>query len=290
MKNILDYILYLIPIILIMVVINIILAKKKVNSSYRYLINGITLILLALTINNYCSILECVFSLKFLSVKFYIIILIITNVITLITIKKNISNIYKIINYILFGLMTIMLIAILVIIAGVKLEIISSSNNEYTVILLNVSIISFIAYIIVISITYILKSLNSIKLKKVIHKKINISKEVIIEPVEEQTKILSPEELLSLENKKEFSINEVECSIIFEDSIPENIVKNYHILLNDINDKLVNGYTLEENKLLKSICAKLKTNNLAYIDLNNLSILNKISVEEYNFLKQIYSE
>jgi hypothetical protein len=102
--------------------------------------------------------------------------------------------------------------------------------------------------------------------------------------------ILSPQELLSLPNKQQFSINGVECSIIFEDSIPENIIKNYHILLNDISAKLVNGYTLKENQLLKNICAKLQTNNLNCIDLNNLSILNKISIEEYNLLKQICDE
>ena len=35
------------------------------------------------------------------------------------------------------------------------------------------------------------------------------------------------------------------------------------------------------------ICTKLNIRNLDNLDFNNLSILNKISVEEYNFLKQI---
>ena len=66
--------------------------------------------------------------------------------------------------------------------------------------------------------------------------------------------------------------------------------KNYHILEEDINAKMVNGYTLEENKILKNICMKLQTNNLQQLDLNNISILNKISPEEYNFLTKIISQ
>ena len=66
-----------------------------------------------------------------------------------------------------------------------------------------------------------------------------------------------------------------------------DIIKNYQILSNNINDKLVNGYTLEENKLLKSICEKLERVDINNIDLDNLSILNKITAEEYTFLKRI---
>ena len=95
------------------------------------------------------------------------------------------------------------------------------------------------------------------------------------------------EVLRNVNNKDLFTINGIECGIIFEDSIPDNIVKNYQILSNNINEKLVNGYTLEENKLLKSICTKLETTNIDKIDLNNLSILNKITAEEYTFLKRI---
>lgn len=83
-------------------------------------------------------------------------------------------------------------------------------------------------------------------------------------------------------------INGVECSIIFEDSNQENIVKNYYILQNDIHAKLVNGYTLEENRMLKNICMKLQVGNIGNIDIHNISILNKISVEEYNLLKKIF--
>ena len=314
MQNILEFIpnlkiLYLILIILIMTIINIILNKKQIASNYKYLINGIALIALALITNYFSDIIEGIFNLNFLSVKFYIVILIITNTITLITIQKKIRPIYKIINYLLFGFITIFLSSILIIVTGTKLKLLSSSISQYSIVLLNISIIIFIIYLTIISTIYIIKNLSnketikvtkSNKLKETAKEKIHSLKNLVLKRIktrkkietkkEKQQNILSLEELLTLSNKEEFRINGVECSIIFEDSIPENIIKNYHILLNDINDKLVNGYTLEENKLLKSICTKLQVNNLKYIDIKNISILNKISVEEYNFLKQIYED
>ena len=286
MKNIIDYLIYLIPIILIMTIINIILSKRKVNSNYKYLINGISLILIALTINNLSIYIKEIITFKFLSVKLYIGTLIITNIIALITIKKNLKTSHKILNYLLFLVTGIILILLLIIITGIKLNILKSTNNILTIKLLNISIITFIIYLIALSSLYIIKNIN-IKDHIITKQKKKIE---VIEKPKEEPHILSKEELLSLKNKEEFTINGVECSIIFEDSINENIIKNYHILLNNIEDKLVNGYTLEENKLLKSICSKLQTTNLNYIDLNNLTILNKISVEEYNLLKQIHEK
>lgn len=286
MKNIIDYLIYLIPIILIMTIINIILSKRKVNSNYKYLINGISLILIALTINNLSIYIKEIITFKFLSVKLYIGTLIITNIIALITIKKNLKTSHKILNYLLFLVTGIILILLLIIITGIKLNILKSTNNILTIKLLNISIITFIIYLIALSSLYIIKNIN-IKDHIITKQKKEIE---VIEKQKKEPHILSKEELLSLKNKEEFTINGVECSIIFEDSINENIIKNYHILLNNIEDKLVNGYTLEENKLLKSICSKLQTTNLNYIDLNNLTILNKISVEEYNLLKQIHEK
>lgn len=212
---------YLLLIILIMVIINIILNKSKINSNYKYLINGISLILISLITSYYNDIINAIFNFKYL---------------------------------------------LIIIIA---------------------------TYLVIISIIYIIKIISKKRktteelISETMEEKNNYIKKVPVKRVATIEGILSKEELLSITNKELFSINGVECSIIFEDSIPDNIVKNYHILINDINAKLVNGYTLEENKLLKSICTKLETNNLNNIDINNLSILNKISVEEYNFLKQI---
>ena len=68
--NMIDTLIYLIPIILIILIVNIILYKKNINSSYKYLINGIILITLGLFINNYIETIKSIFNLKYLSVKF----------------------------------------------------------------------------------------------------------------------------------------------------------------------------------------------------------------------------
>jgi len=105
--------------------------------------------------------------------------------------------------------------------------------------------------------------------------------------VTKEQKYLSPEELLNYNRQDGFYIHGVECSIIFEDSNQENIVKNYYILLQDIKARLVNGYTLEENRMLKGICQKLQVSNLGSVDINNVSLLNKISVDEYMLLRRV---
>lgn len=269
---------YLILIILIMSIINIILAKKKINSNYKYLINGISLILMSLITTYYKELVDTIFNLKYLSIKLYMIMLIIVNIITIYTLNKRINKTYKIANYLLFGIINIILTIILILVLGINLNLLKNTYSTYNILLINSSIIIFIIYLVSISIIYIYKILT------------RKQKEVLEENTydyEAREIILTKEELLSISNKELFTINGVECGIIFEDSIPDNIFKNYHILLNNINDKLVNGYTLEENKILKSICTKLEIRNLDNLDLDNLSILNKITPEEYTFLKGI---
>lgn len=269
---------YLILIILIMSIINIILAKKKINSNYKYVINGISLILISLITSYYKDIVDVIFNLKYLSVKLYMIMLIIVNIITIYTINKKIDKIYKIANYLLFGIINIILTIILILVLGINLNLLKNTYITYNILLINSSIIIFIIYLVSISIIYIYKILTR-KQKEVLEENTH--------DYEPREIVLTKEELLSISNKELFTINGIECGIIFEDSIPDNIVKNYHILLNNINDKLVNGYTLEENKMLKSICTKLEIRNLDNLDLDNLSILNKITPEEYTFLKGI---
>lgn len=268
---------YLALIILTMIIINIILNKSKINSNYKYLINGISLIILA-TISNYLNdIIDSIFNLDFISVKLYIIILIIINIITLITIYKNLKIPYKLINYLLFGIITLILSLIIILLVGINLNLLPTTINEYIIILINLSIIVFIVYLTIISLIYIIK--------------IQYSKPTNLNNINKEKQYsLTDKELLSITNKQDFTIHGVNCSIIFEDSIKTNIIKNYHTLVHDINAKLTNGYTLKENILLKNICTKLKTNNLNNIDLNNLSILNKINAEEYNLLKKINEE
>ena len=41
--------------------------------------------------------------------------------------------------------------------------------------------------------------------------------------------------------------------------------------------------------MLKNICLKLQVTRLANIDMSNVSILNKISIEEYKLLRNIFN-
>ena len=149
-------IIYLLLIIFIMTIMNIILSKRQINSNYKYVINGITLIILALLTSYYSDIIEGIFNLKFLSVKFYLIILILTNIIMLLTIQKKIKLIYKITNYILFILNTIILSIIIILTITLKLNILPTTYNQYPIALLNLSIITFITYLAITCFIYII--------------------------------------------------------------------------------------------------------------------------------------
>ena len=103
---------------------------------------------------------------------------------------------------------------------------------------------------------------------------------------EESLEISSDRVILSKKEEQEgFYIDGVDCSIIFEDNDKTTIIKNYYILLNDINAKLVNGYTLQENIKLKKIINKLNIKDLNNIDLD-INKLSRITIDEYNFLKK----
>ena len=88
-----------------------------------------------------------------------------------------------------------------------------------------------------------------------------------------------------IEHNDTFYIDGIDCSIIFEDTSKETALKNYYILLNDINAKLTNGYTLKENIKLKNIINKLNIKDLNNINLD-VNQLNKITIDEYNLLKR----
>ena len=154
--------------------------------------------------------------------------------------------------------------------------------------------ILFVIYLCVISLIFIIRNIffsknvqeDIFKLKKCILFVIKGFKNNLEFKKKSNASILTEEELFSMD-KKNLYINGIDCSIIFEDSVRDNIFINYQILTKDINATMVNGFTLEENKLLKSICSKLGINNLENIDLDNRVILNKIDVLEYNLLKKI---
>ena len=264
---------------------------------------GIYLLFTLISFSYMNGIVNSIFHLKFLNTKAYLFLLIIINIIMLFTINHPIKFGYKALNYLLFVIIMIIFGATLSVVLGNKFNSFYIMDIQNAVNFIDLSFVAFIIYLISMSIMYIgyqLFSDEDIKTKIFTSPKRKIFKkkdedEYIPDDFfsddsykDENTKmILTPEQLLSYRDKGLY-INGVNVSIIFEDSNKENIVKNYYILNEDIHAKLMNGYTLEENQMLKDICMKLQVGNLTGIDLNNVSILNRINIDEYNLLKKVF--
>lgn len=266
---------YLVCNILLLIVLNLYLKSKIISKQKRAIYNVLALFLSIITFIYINEIVIGIFKLKYLSVKYYLLLIIVVNFITLITINKNIKYLYKVVNYTLYILITMIFLSCIFIILGNYIDILYLMDISNSITLMNISFVIFIIYLIIFSIIYIgYYIFSSNKKLKVVENK-------------NSKTTLSREELLNYSDKNNFSINGVDCSIIFEDSNQDNILKNYMILVENIDAKMVNGFTLEENKLLKNICIKLNVNNLSSIDIGNINVLNKISIEEYTFLKSI---
>lgn len=276
--------------ILFLIVTLLFLSKKKINSILKqmYIILYVSLAWIGFYYLN--DMFNSIFSLKYLSVKLYLILLIIGNIIMLITINKNIKKPYKITNYILFASNIIILIINITIVIANKFNnfIIGSISDAAK--LIDINFIIFIIYLNTNCIIYIINHLiNIIKSNrkiKVNNENSDNNKETIDKLNEEVKETVSNKHILSKKDDNEgFYIDGVDCSIIFEDNDKDTIIKNYYILLNDVNAKLVNGYTLQENIKIKKIINKLNIKDLNHIDLD-INTLSKITIDEYNLLKK----
>ena len=269
---------YVILNILLLVAIHLYLKEKKMKPLKRRNILLDSFIVSIFLFNYFSGVFDSIFNLKYLSVKGFLLLIVATIGIILFTINKNVKLIYSSLNYTLVILMATITFAIVTIVIGDKYPEMYVMDIRNVVVLIDLSFVIFIIYSIITLTIYIgYYVFNS-------RKQLESSKSV---PYNKEVRILTDKELLNYEDKNNFYINEVECSIIFEDSNQDNIIKNYHILSNNVNDKMVNGFTLKENQLLRSICNKLQIYDLNKIDINNINILNKVTIEEYNFLKKI---
>ena len=229
-----------------------------------------------------------------MDVKYYLLLLVISNVIMIYSFNRPVKLVYRVINIILYVALTIILGATLSVVLGNKINTFYVMDIKNAINFVDLSFVLFIIYLIVISLIYIGSHILSSEnlSKENIFKKLSFKdmKEFLLKLAiykEVEDEILTPEEILNYRYDDNFNINGVDASIIFEDSVDENIIKNYYILTEDINARLMNGYTLEENKMLKNVCLKLHTGNLKSVDLSNTNIINKISVDEYNLLKRV---
>jgi len=256
------------------------------------------ILLFLMTFNYFDSLFNSVLSLSYSSTRVYLLILIITNIITLVTINTKINIFNKILNYILFiSSVVIFFINILLLINNnINLINIDILNMIYTI---DINIIIFIAYLYITFITYIVKEvIKEIKYIKKREKIITVNNNITIDKNDSinfdlknsNTEEHKQEELSStsvINDNKKFIIDGKDCSFIFDDPNKENAIKNYYILLTDVNARLVNGYTVDENIKINNILNRLNIKNINNLNLMSMDILSKLNDEEYNLLKNL---
>lgn len=288
---------YLMLKVLFLIASFVFLKDKSITKQQKWILLGVYLLITVISFSYFNGIVSSIFQLKYLNAKLYLIMLVIANAIMLYTMNHSVLLGYKILNYLLFVSLLVVFGAIVSIVFGNEYHAFYLMDISNAVIFMDLSFVIFMIYLFlflsIYIVSYLLK-IDLLKRKEIVIPHINFSKWKIPsflykkEKKTEKANVLTPEELLSHRVNDLFYINGEECSIIFEDSNQENIVKNYYILMQDIHAKLMNGYTLEENRMFKSICLKLHVGNLRRIDLNNVSILNQITVDEYNLLKRVF--
>ena len=137
---------YIITSILSIISTIIFLKKKEISKN-----KSIIIILLEVLILLYCIFivndpLNKIFKLQYISLRLYILILIITNIITLITINKKINKSAKILNKSIYVINSLILLLNLIIIAGIKTNYFIT-KPIVIIKLININIIIFIVYL-----------------------------------------------------------------------------------------------------------------------------------------------
>ena len=274
---------YLILSCLFLIVLILYLRRKRILFIYKIIIIGLYVLITFLSCSYFNGIFNSIFKLKYLNAKAYLGLIVISNIILLYTFNRSIRLWYKVCNILLFMFLIFNLVFVISVLLGNRYEVFYLMDVSNAVNFVDLSFIAFLFYLITICIIYIgyniFSSNNNIK---------SFFVNLIMDDELEPPDVLSPEEVLSYREQGDFYINGVDASIIFDNSSLEDIVMNYYILYHDINAKLLNGFTLDENKMLKNICIKLEADDLNSIDLNDASVIDKINDDEYNLLKKVY--
>ena len=264
------------------------LSKKKVNSFLKRLYIIIYVILSWLCFYFFNDVFNEIFNLSYFSVKAYLLLLIIVNIITIVNINFVKKIVYKVINYMMFLVNALIFFMAGFILLGSKLDIIKASSDDLFK-FMNINFIAFLVYLNIMGVIYLIDMLfnrkkvekNNITIDNVISNELEID-DVEIEDIEEEYK--DNEEACFGDNSNGFVIDGIDCSAIFDNSSHDEIMKNYYILLNDVNAKLINGYTIHEYTKIKSIIDKLGIKDLSKVKLD-INKLSAITYDEYNLLK-----
>lgn len=287
---------YLSLVIILFIVSFIFLSNKGINKFFIELFIIVYVLISWIGFYYLNDVFNIIFELKYLDVKLYLILLIVGNIIMIANINLKMPIYYKVINYAMFLTNIIMFIANVMLIIASRIGTVEMTSLSHITKFININFIAFICYLDLMGIIYIGEYLShkiKFKIKATeILKQESLKEDVVTEPevlenveiVESDNDVATNVNSGDMVNKDGFFIDGIDCSVIFEDSDKENIAKNYYILLNDVNAKLTNGYTVSEYTKIKRIMNKLNIKDLNSINLD-INVLNQITIDEYNILK-----
>ena len=288
---------YLSLVIILFIVSFIFLSNKGINKFFIELFIIVYVLISWIGFYYLNDVFNIVFQLKYLDVKLYLILLIVGNIIMIANINLKMPIYYKVINYAMFLTNIIMFIANVTLIIASKIGAVEMTSLSQITKLININFIVFICYLDLMGIIYVGEYLSrKIKFKRKaaeILKQESLKENISVEPevLDDIERVESNDNEVAVNvsnddivNKDGFFIDGIDCSVIFEDRDKENIAKNYYILLNDVNARLTNGYTVSEYTKIKSIMNKLNIKDLNSINLD-INVLNRITIDEYNILK-----
>lgn len=220
--------------ILFWIVAMLFMDKKNLEKKYKVIFTVGYIIISILTFSYLNGLVVNIFKLKYLSVKTYLIVIVIVNAISLFTMNKKIKPIYSALNYILFITMIIILGSTIAIILGNKIPVFYVMDVNNAVNFIDLSMIIFIFYLICLCLTYIGYSFfeNKEEIQEKSKEKFTLWKKekenknkqlFFVKKKKESIPSITKEELLMHDRTIPLYIHNEDCSIIFEDSNTENI-------------------------------------------------------------------
>ena len=146
---------YLILEILFWIVVMLFMDKKNLEKKYKAIFTVAYSLISILTFSYINGLILNIFKLKYLSVKTYLIVIIIVNAISLFTMNKKIKPVYSALNYVLFITMIIILGSTIAIVLGNKIPALYVMDVDNAVNFIDLSMIIFLLYLICLCLAYI---------------------------------------------------------------------------------------------------------------------------------------
>ena len=259
-----------------------------INNKKRFITSFIVIYVFftVMSFSYFNSLFNSVFSYDYSSIRVYLIVLIITNLIAIFTVNFKVNIVNKVFNYILLISSSIIFFINLFIFLAYNFDIVDIDVNRM-IFFIDLDIIIFALYIIISCVSYIGRIIY-IEVKNYIRRvkyDNRLSNDLVLDNKEEVVVNNDIKDSNVIIDNNKFIIDGKDCSFIFNDPNRENVIRNYYILLTDVNARLVNGYTVDENIRIINILNRLNIKDINNVDLMNMEILGKISIDEYNLLK-----